>query len=196
MKIKTPFVASLLIGVVCAHAESPRPELNLTSEQRSCLEGEIGKPGEGSRPSREQMEAAFNACEVQAPQVPPGGRLRGRQFTDQQKTCLEGKIGKPGDRGSRPSREKMEAAFKSCGVQPPKRPVFSRDQSLNFDSLSERFAAATNDDEKSAIRESMSILFQATSDETKRDQIREFLKQNPENWITPTTERQASSAVK
>lgn len=43
------------------------PHMELTSEQKTCLESKIGKPEVAERPSREVMEAAFKACEI----VPP-----------------------------------------------------------------------------------------------------------------------------
>lgn len=49
------------------------------------------------------------------------GKGRGPNLTDEQKTCLEGKIG-PRDSGTRPSREAMEAAFAACGIEKPKGP--------------------------------------------------------------------------
>lgn len=49
------------------HGRGHGPKLQLTDEQKSCLENLIGKPGEGERPSREKMEAAFNSCGVQKP---------------------------------------------------------------------------------------------------------------------------------
>lgn len=38
--------------------------------------------------------------------------------SDEQKACLDKQLGKPGS-GELPSREKMEAAFKSCDIPPP-----------------------------------------------------------------------------
>ncbi len=43
------------------------PHVELSSEQKTCLESKIGKPEAAERPSREVMEAAFKACEI----VPP-----------------------------------------------------------------------------------------------------------------------------
>jgi hypothetical protein len=47
------------------------PHMKLTDEQRTCLEGKLGKPGEGPRPTREAMEAALKACGVPKPDGPP-----------------------------------------------------------------------------------------------------------------------------
>ena len=95
----------------------------LTDTQRTCLESKLGKPGQGARPTREQMDSAMSECGVERPdfsqerrQGPPQ-----LQLTDDQKTCLEGQIGKPGQ-GSRPSREQMEAAFETCGIEKPALP--------------------------------------------------------------------------
>lgn len=43
----------------------------LTDTQRSCLEGILGKPGEGERPSHEEMDAAFNTCGIVKPNKKP-----------------------------------------------------------------------------------------------------------------------------
>ncbi|MNL42534.1 hypothetical protein D3C87_1649940 [compost metagenome] len=43
----------------------------LTETQRSCLENLIGRPGEGERPSHEQMDAAFTACGIAKPNHKP-----------------------------------------------------------------------------------------------------------------------------
>lgn len=43
------------------------PRMELTSEQKTCLESKIGKPEVTERPSREDMEAAFKACEIMPP---------------------------------------------------------------------------------------------------------------------------------
>lgn len=45
---------------------------HLTDAQRTCLEGILGKPGEGERPSHEKMHAAMESCGV--PKPPRGGR--------------------------------------------------------------------------------------------------------------------------
>jgi hypothetical protein len=50
------------------HGHGPR----LTDAQRACLEGILGKPGEGERPSHEKMHAAMESCGV--PKPPRGGR--------------------------------------------------------------------------------------------------------------------------
>lgn len=39
-------------------------------------------------------------------------------LTEAQKTCLENKLGKPGE-GDRPSREVADAAFSACGIERP-----------------------------------------------------------------------------
>lgn len=46
--------------------------------------------------------------------MPPG-------LTDTQAACLKNILGEPG-KGERPSREKMDQAFSSCGVEKPKAP--------------------------------------------------------------------------
>ena len=51
---------------------------------------------------------------------PPGGRHHGPRFTEAQRNCLEGILGRPGE-GERPSHEQMNAAMRSCGVARPPR---------------------------------------------------------------------------
>jgi hypothetical protein len=47
------------------------PRMQLTAEQKTCLEGKLGKPGQGERPSKEVMDAAFKSCGVAKPAHPP-----------------------------------------------------------------------------------------------------------------------------
>jgi hypothetical protein len=49
------------------------PKMDLTDEQQTCLEGKLGKPGEGERPTHEKMEAAFNSCGIARPDRAPAG---------------------------------------------------------------------------------------------------------------------------
>jgi hypothetical protein len=50
----------------------PHRRPDLTDAQRTCLEGILGKPGQGERPSHEKMSAAMKSCGVAKP--PRGGR--------------------------------------------------------------------------------------------------------------------------
>lgn len=65
------------------------PRMNLTDEQRTCLESKIGKPGEGERPSREVMESAFEACGVEKPKGPPGGKKHRRPGNTEEEVPVE-----------------------------------------------------------------------------------------------------------
>jgi hypothetical protein len=58
---------------------------------------------------------------------PHGG---GPKFTDEQKACLKNILGEPGS-GERPTREKMEAAMKSCGIEKPAFPPKDDEKSSN-----------------------------------------------------------------
>lgn len=52
------------------HTHHGRPPFlkNLTSEQKNCLDERLGKPHEReSRPSREEMDAAFSECNIEKP---------------------------------------------------------------------------------------------------------------------------------
>jgi hypothetical protein len=56
-----------------------RPKMQLTADQKECLEGKLGKPGESPRPSRENMEAALKSCGIQkASSRPPVGNNEGK----------------------------------------------------------------------------------------------------------------------
>jgi len=183
--MKTTFFATIL-GIILisgySHAQrGPR----LTDTQRTCLEEKIGKPGSGSRPSPDQMKFAFESCGIEAPQRGPGPNL-----TDEQRTCLEGKIGKPSS-GNRPSREQLDAAFSTCGIA---RPDFGATGDLP--ALKVKYAAATADEEKDAIRESIRQIFYTTNDESLKAQIRKFLHDNPQavTWSDPAVESRASAA--
>jgi hypothetical protein len=49
-------------------SNGPRP--HLTEEQRDCLDSKLGVPGQGERPTHEEMEAAFSACGIAKPEGP------------------------------------------------------------------------------------------------------------------------------
>ncbi|MBX7232219.1 MAG: hypothetical protein K1X29_09060 [Bdellovibrionales bacterium] len=67
MEIKPITLVLCLINYsTVSSAEPRRPEI--TEAQKSCLESKIGKPDqEGPRPTREEMESAFNACGITPP---------------------------------------------------------------------------------------------------------------------------------
>lgn len=94
-----------------------------TDEQKDCLSGILGEPGQGERPSREAMESAFQECNISANQNgnqnshPPGPRPN---LTEEQFSCLEGKLGKPGE-GERPTEETFKQAHTECGIELPER---------------------------------------------------------------------------
>lgn len=144
MKTQKIFYSSLLVSsfLFVSHFNSVAKAQvadSLTSEQRSCLEAKLGKPGVGERPSREKAEAAFTACNVdrsslkhgrgadqeeQQGQMGRGGRERRgpppgfENLTETQKNCLKSNLGEPGS-GERPSREKMDATLAKCNIQLP-----------------------------------------------------------------------------
>jgi hypothetical protein len=192
--MKTTFFATVLgILFISGYSHAERGP-QMTDAQRACLEGKMGKPGAGSRPSPDQMKTAFESCGIEAPQRGAGdgpGRP-GPNLTDEQRTCLEGKIGEPGN-GSRPSREKMNTAFSACGIA---RPDFGATGDLP--TLKSKFEAATTDKEKNAIRESIRQIFYTTNDESLKTQARKFLRDNPQpvTWSVPAVESRSSAGVK
>lgn len=54
---------------------------------------------------------------------PPGPML-----TDEQRSCIEEKVGIPGE-SPRPSRQEMRKAFKACGIKPPQKPAWLKNLS-------------------------------------------------------------------
>nr|BDT29578.1 hypothetical protein BHI3_30440 [Bacteriovorax sp. HI3] len=94
MKSTMLFAISLCLSVAIAGERGQRgpggggPQL--TDAQKTCLEGKIGAPGSGNRPSREAMEAAFSACGVEKPKgPPPGGRGQEQQDQNQEQADSE-----------------------------------------------------------------------------------------------------------
>lgn len=67
---------------------------------------------------------------------------QGRGLTQTQMQCLDSKLGKP-DSGTKPSREKAEAAFKECGVDMANAPG-PRGPGQKFDKMT--------DEQKSCMR--------------------------------------------
>jgi hypothetical protein len=55
----------------CQNHEPRGRDPQLTDTQRTCLEGLIGRPGEGERPTHEQMDAAFTSCGIEKPNKRP-----------------------------------------------------------------------------------------------------------------------------
>lgn len=166
----------------------------LTAEQKSCLDSKIGDPKSGARPNREQVRSAFEACGVQAPAHPPRGF--GPQLTDEQKACLDGKVGRP-ESGARPSREQMDAALTACGIERPQRHGANNTSNESVDELKLRFANATTDEEKEAVRAAMRKTFHSTEDRAIQAQVRDFFKSNPETitWTSPGVEVRAAARV-
>ncbi len=89
MKSTMLFALSLCLSIAIAGERGQRgpgggggPQL--TDAQKTCLDGKIGAPGSGNRPSREAMEAAFSACGVEKPKGPPQGAQQQEQNQEQQ----------------------------------------------------------------------------------------------------------------
>ncbi len=190
--MKTAFFATLLgLQFVGASSYAQRGP-QLTDQQRTCIEGKIGKSESGSRPSPDKMKAAFESCGIQEPQRGPGGPGGfGASLTEEQRNCLNGKVAKPGS-GSRPSREQMDAAFRMCGIGRPDFGVAG-----DLPALIIKYRAATVDVEKASIRAAIRQLFYTTQDESLKAQVRQFLRDNPQSvtWSTPVVESQASAGV-
>lgn len=144
MNMKLNLISAVLFTLsFTANAQMQGRGPKLSAEQRTCLESQIGKPGEGERPTREAMDAAFAACGIEKPNFQNRGEeRRGPEMTEEQRTCLESKIGRPGD-ANRPTFEAMNTAFAECGIErrgPPqgRQPGFEGRQSNNSDSTGVR----------------------------------------------------------
>ena len=135
MKSIMTLAISMLIGFAySSNAQQRGHGPQLTQEQKNCLESKIGKPGEGNRPSREQMDIAFSECGIQKPNF-QGARQGPPLFnlTTEQKACLDDIIGQP-SATNQPSREKMEAALNECGIQRPTMPSRNFNQNRSYES--------------------------------------------------------------
>ncbi len=121
--------AAVMLSILPALAQMDQPRhggrhgggghREFTDEQKQCLSGLLGEPGQGERPSRDAMEIAFQECNISANQIrQPNGPPR--NLIEEQITCLEDKIGKPGD-GERPTEEAFKQAHADCGIELPER---------------------------------------------------------------------------
>lgn len=165
------------------YAQSFGPKLS--EDQRACLENEIGRPGEGSRPSPEAMEAAFEKCAIDSPSK-GSMRHRGPQLSDEQRACLESHMGQP-KFGQRPSREDRDRAMSDCGIERPEPPHFGRRPPLDFESLKEKYIKSDSPEEREKIREVMKKLFYSSNDQEFKNKIRTFFKENPLESISQST---------
>lgn len=114
-------------------------------------------------------------------------------LTAEQQACLdENRPERPAD-GERPSREemkaKMDAIFEKCNIEKPSAPPEKRSESLSseeasttFDNLVKQYQAATTDEDKARLRQDIKDVFFATNDSQIKSKVREFLKNNPENF--------------
>lgn len=62
----------------------PHPEINLSTEQKTCLESILGKKGEGKLPTREVMEKALTSCGIDKSSFPPPPRRHHHDEEDSQ----------------------------------------------------------------------------------------------------------------
>jgi hypothetical protein len=119
----------------------------------------------------------------------------GLQITEQQRQCLEAKLGKP-DPSHRPSREIMEAAFKACGLEWND---LDTDQNISpealFNSLNNLYKNAKTDEEKTQIKEAIKSIFYATQSNDLKDKIRKFFKENRDTSSSPITQKESSAVT-
>lgn len=72
-KIKISLITVLIPAAFALGQEEhrmPPPDLNLTAEQKTCLESILGKKGEGKRPTREAMDKALATCGIDKSSFP------------------------------------------------------------------------------------------------------------------------------
>lgn len=166
----------------------PQPGPRLTTEQKTCIENKVGKPGGGMIHNHEAITAAFTACGIQAPPFPNSKTAR-PNLTSEQKSCMESNIGQPQLGNSPPSKEKIMAALNNCGIQMPPPPTdFNIDPEQAFTQLTNQFAISGKADEKDMIRSKIKDLFYQTNNMTLKSQIRQFLKNNPDEFATPSSD--------
>lgn len=116
---------------------------------------------------------------------PPGGL----QFSDEQRQCLEEKLGKPNP-SSRPSKEKVEAAFKDCGLKwADVNPDQNQSPEAQVDGLIKKYKSAGSKEEKDFTKEAIKSIFYATKSDALKDKIRSFFKENRENSATTPINR-------
>ncbi len=69
-------------GSLAQQGPPPGPPPNLTTEQKACLTKILGEPGQGPRPTHEQMDAAAKSCNLPPPPAhhgpPPNDKNRGQ----------------------------------------------------------------------------------------------------------------------
>lgn len=94
--MKSKFAITLLVAIVpisfaFAQEESQQdfkerkhrpPEMNLTTEQQSCLESILGKKGSGPRPTREAMDKALESCGIDKSSFAPPPHKRPHHHED------------------------------------------------------------------------------------------------------------------
>lgn len=120
--------ASIMLSVLPAMAQNHhgggRPRMQLSDEQKQCLSGILGEPGQGERPTHKAMQNALHQCGIlksdNSKQENDSDRPVGPppNLTEEQLSCLESKLGKFGE-GERPSDEAFKQAHADCGVEMP-----------------------------------------------------------------------------
>lgn len=179
------------------------PKIQLTDAQKTCLDSKVGAPESTTEPpSKEKMDAAFAACGIEKPARPEGdgergGRGPGPQLSEAQKQCLDAEVGAKDSGSQRPSREKMEAAMKKCGVEAPKRDSSksssSGDDSAQYAQLTSSYLAAVDAEVQDTRREELKALYFQTKDQNLKVQIQNFLSSHLPASFAIASEQKAES---
>ena len=114
MKTRIIIFLMITLGTSFGFARPKGPEL--TDTQNICLKSELVSPDESKRPSRAQMQQAFENCGIEAP---PHRRDHKPELSDEQKQCMNNLLGDPESSKERPTREQVENALENCNVERP-----------------------------------------------------------------------------
>lgn len=77
-----PVVGGAPAPAAAPQGQPPGPKAKgpgLSETQRKCLEEKLGKPGQGTPPTKEKFQDAFKSCNITPPahKGPPPGAMRG-----------------------------------------------------------------------------------------------------------------------
>lgn len=179
-------ILSLLILTVPSYSRPQGPP-PLSEEAQNCVIESIGSLSALRELSHEDRGSLLTSCGAEAP------RHKGphMQLSAEDQACLETKIGDPKERHS---REEVDAAMDSCGIEhpaPPEHEALNVDTSEGIDSLIAKYNSSYDPGEQAHIKRVLKDSFYALNDEDLKDKIRSFLvskiKSSSYSEVTRTT---------